>query len=71
MEAIGLVGKYRIHIAPRSKYGFADMEIGETKIVEGEFRIVRISADGFRKRWGMWFHAKDLKDGRVEIKRYK
>lgn len=58
-------------VYPRSRYGFGDVEIGGSVVVEGEYRIVRISADGFRKRWGMCFLVKDLGEGKVKIERYK
>ena len=56
---------------PRSKYGFADMEIGDVRVVSGIYSIIRISADGFRKRWNIWFYTTDLGNGQVKIERYK
>jgi len=66
-----LIGKYRIHTMPRSKYGFADMEVGDVRVVSGIYSIIRISADGFRKRWNIWFYTTDLGNGQVKIERYK
>jgi len=58
-------------VRPRSRYGFAGLEVGESIVVEGVYRLIRVNADGFRIRWGMNFLVRDLGEGKVEIKRYK
>lgn len=58
-------------IQPKSRYGFGSLSVGESLEVSGVYRIIRISADGFRKRWGMGFLVQDLGDGKVKIHRYK
>ena len=68
---MALVGTYRIHIKPRSRYGFAELEIGQSVVTQGVYRLIRVNADGFIIRWGMHFLVKDLGEGKVEIKRYK
>lgn len=68
---MALVGTYRIHIKPRSRYGFAELAVGESIVTQGVYRLIRVNADGFRIRWGMHFLVKDLGEGKVEIKRYK
>jgi len=54
-----------------SKYGFGDVEVGGSIIVEGDFRKIRVSAYGFRKKWGAYFFVKPAGEGKVLINRYK
>ena len=68
MEAISYKTKV---LHPKSRYGFGELEVGSSVIVRGDYRIIRISADGFRKRWGRCFLVSDLKDGSVKVSRYK
>lgn len=60
-----------VTLHPKSRYGFGSLSIGESMEVKGVYRIIRISAYGFRKRWGMCFLVKDLGEGKVLINRYK
>lgn len=54
-----------------SRYGFGKMEVGDVIIITDIFARVRYASYTARIKWGTMFLVKDLKDGRVEIKRYK
>lgn len=54
-----------------SRYGFGKMEVGDVVIITDIFSRVRHASYAARNKWGTMFLVTDLKDGRVEIKRYK
>lgn len=63
--------KVVIYDRMNSKYGFGQIEVGDTRIVEGDFQKIRVSAYGFRKKWGAYFFVKPAGEGKVLINRYK
>ncbi|MFA7287634.1 MAG: hypothetical protein WC055_02025 [Melioribacteraceae bacterium] len=55
----------------RTKYPFKTLNLNDSVVTEGNYRVIRICADGYRNRRGWMFLVKDLGEGKVEIKRYK
>ena len=57
-------------IPDRTKYPFRELDVNQSAEIEADYRLVRISADGFRKRNNKFFLVSKI-DNKVKITRYK
>lgn len=71
LEEKRAVNKVKFYDRIHSKYGFGEVEVGGSIVVDGDFSKIRCASYRFKEKWGAYFYVRPMSEGKVKIERYK